>query len=87
MTLYFEVIRDFVISADAVVPPPRPSPARGEGEESMASPQLSPPPCGEGSGVGVRDDGFASGLPPPDRPSAGHPPRKGEGEDDAVPLD
>ncbi len=45
-------------AASAAHPPPRPSPARGEGEERTASPQLSPPPRGEGSGVGGFDQGF-----------------------------
>ncbi|WP_322514218.1 excinuclease ABC subunit UvrB [Rhodopseudomonas palustris] len=49
-------------AAPAASPPPRPSPARGEGEESTASPQSSPPPREEGSGVGGNGQGFGQGF-------------------------
>jgi urease accessory protein len=44
----------------------------------------SPPPCGEGSGVGVAECGTLAGQPPdpPPRPS----PTRGEGEDNAPAL-
>jgi microcystin degradation protein MlrC len=52
----------------------------------VASPRFSPPPCGEGSGVGVhanKTKSDSTGAPPPDllfaSLSTGHPPRKGEG--------
>src|SRR5690348_16227161 len=40
----------------------------------------SPPPCGEGLGVGV----FRPAAPPPRSPSASDPPRKGEGEEEVI---
>src|SRR5215471_14046503 len=59
-------------------PPPQPSPARGEGANGSllrchwsTRTYGSPPPCGEGLGVGVHPTSLSGGTPHPNPPPQG----------------
>src|SRR5215471_2041975 len=77
-------------------PPPRPSPTRGEGERRRRARRdhpphkgraiawfCSPPPCGEGSGVGV--DEWSRTVPRGTTPHPDPPPQGGREKGAAVP--
>jgi SAM-dependent methyltransferase len=71
-----------VIALDPIIGLPASLPHTA-GQSHVARPPCSPPPCGEGSGVGVVPVGtFVANTPdPPPRPS----PTRGEGEEMAAP--
>jgi hypothetical protein len=80
ITIWIIEDRDVGTARSAPLPTLARSP-RGKGGE-RARTFFSPPPCGEGSGVGVGVWNFrvSSQLPPPRRATRVDPPHKGEGK-------